>query len=199
VTRYTRRWTTRTIAASRDFEEERMITEREQREAQAYAVAQLEAAGIVLSPTEKAAVEIADLGLSRLREEGLALLVYVNTDRYCAKELVLAPGQTCPEHRHPPFEGTPGKEETFRCRRGLVRLYVEGEPTGEPASPPSGAYTAAREIVLEPGDQYTIPPDTFHWFQAGPDGAVVSEFSSTSRDELDVFTDPDVRRATIVS
>jgi D-lyxose ketol-isomerase len=48
--------------------------------------------------------------------------------------------------------------------------------------------------VLRPGGQYTIPPDTLHWFQAGPDGAVVTEFSSTSRDELDVFTDPRIRR-----
>ena len=50
------------------------------------------------------------------------------------------------------------------------------------------------ELELRPGEQYTIPPDTLHWFQAGPDGAVVSEFSSTSRDELDVFTDPRIVR-----
>ena len=52
----------------------------------------------------------------------------------------------------------------------------------------------AGDIVLAPGEQYTIPPDTLHWFQAGGEGAVVSEFSTTSRDELDVFTDPAVRR-----
>jgi D-lyxose ketol-isomerase len=50
------------------------------------------------------------------------------------------------------------------------------------------------ELVLRPGDQYTIPPGTKHWFQAGPDGAIVSEFSTASRDEHDAFTDPDVRR-----
>lgn len=159
-----------------------MITEQEQRDAREYAVAQLEAAGVVLTEEERGRIEVADFGLSRLREVGLQLLVYVNTDRCCAKELVLLPGQTCPEHRHPPFEGTPGKEETFRCRRGLVRLHVEG-----------------RELVLRPGDQVTIPPDTLHWFRAGPDGAVVSEFSTRSRDELDVFSDPDVRRETVVS
>ena len=158
-----------------------MITQEELREAQAYAAGQLEAAGIALSDSDRASIEVADFGLSRLRELGLLVLVYVNTDRYCAKELVLYPGQTCPEHRHPPFDGTPGKEETFRCRRGLVHLWVAG-----------------RELVLEPGDQHTIPPDTLHSFQAGPDGAVVSEFSSTSRDELDVFTDPAVQRRTVV-
>jgi D-lyxose ketol-isomerase len=142
---------------------------------------------------------VADLGLGRLRETGIQLLVYVNTDCYCAKELVLYPGQTCPEHRHPPFEGTPGKEETFRCRSGLVYLYVEGEPAPTPACTPPGGYTVAHEIVLRPGEQHTIPPDTLHWFQAGPEGAVVSEFSSPSRDELDVFTDPEIRRTTIVA
>lgn len=159
-----------------------MITRDEQRAAQAYAVAELEACGIVLTDAERDGIEVADFGLSRLREHGLIVLVYVNTDRYCAKELVLYPGQTCPEHRHPPFDGTPGKEETFRCRRGLVTLWVDG-----------------RELVLRPGDQFTIPPDTLHSFTAGPDGAVISEFSSTSRDDLDVFTDPEVRRETVVA
>jgi len=159
-----------------------VISRAELREAQAYAAEQLAAAGIGLTPAERDAIEVADFGLSRLREQGLMLLVYVNTDRYCAKELVLYPGQTCPEHRHPPFEGAPGKEETFRCRRGLVHLRVAGE-----------------ELVLHPGEQHTIPPDTLHSFTAGPEGAVVSEFSSTSRDELDVFTDPAVSRFTVVA
>ncbi len=52
--------------------------------------------------------------------------------------------------------------------------------------------------MLRPGEQYTIPPDTLHWFQAGREGAVVTEFSSASRDDLDVFTDPAVRRETVV-
>ncbi len=176
-----------------------MITTAEQRAAQAYAVERLEAAGVTLTEREQECIEVADFGLSNLRETGLQLLVYVNTDRHCAKELVLYPGQACPEHRHPPFEGTPGKEETFRCRQGLVYLYVEGEPTPSPGcEPPPGEYTVRHEIRLEPGGQYTIPADTLHWFRAGPAGAVVSEFSSASRDEHDVFTDPRVQRATVV-
>ena len=159
-----------------------MITQAEQQEARAFAASCAAAAGIVLAGAERDAIEVADFGLSRLREQGLMLLVYVNTDRYCAKELVLYPRQTCPEHRHPPFDGTPGKEETFRCRRGSVTLRVDG-----------------RELELRPGGQFTIPPDTLHSFTAGPEGAVVSEFSSTSRDDLDVFTDPDVRRETVVA
>ena len=154
-----------------------MITAEEQEAARVEAAERLRAAGVVLGPGEEGALEVADFGLGRLREVGLQLLVYVNTDRYCAKELVLFPHQTCPEHRHPPFGGGPGKEETFRCRSGSVLLNVAG-----------------RELQLGPGDQFTIPPDTLHWFRAGAEGAVVTEFSSTSRDDLDVFTDPAIVR-----
>jgi D-lyxose ketol-isomerase len=158
-----------------------VIGAHELEDARLYAVERLAEAGIVLTDEERDSIEVADFGLSRLQESGLQLLVYVNTDRYCAKELVLYPGQMCPEHRHPPFDGTPGKEETFRCRTGLVQLWVDGQ-----------------EIVLGPGEQHTIPPDTLHSFLAGPEGAIVSEFSSASRDDLDVFTDPAVERATVV-
>ena len=158
-----------------------MISRDEHERAQRYAADQLAAAGIVLTEDERTQIEVADFGLGRLEEIGLQVLVYVNTDRYCAKELVLSPGQLCPEHRHPPFDGTPGKEETFRVRRGEVELCVDGELLELPA-----------------GAQHTIPPDTLHWFRAGPEGAVVSEFSSTSRDDLDVFTDPAVTRAPVV-
>lgn len=135
-------------------------------------------AGIVLTSEERDGIELADFGLGRLEEIGLQIVVYVNTERVCAKELVMFPHQLCPEHRHPPVDGDPGKEETFRCRAGEVTLHVAGHDA----------------ITLRPGDQFTIPPDTLHWFQAGPDGAIVSEFSTRSRDETDVFTDPRIVR-----
>jgi D-lyxose ketol-isomerase len=146
-------------------------------EARERAAAMLAEAGIVLTPAEREAIEIADFGLGDLERYGLQLVVYINTDRVCAKELVMFPGQTCPEHRHPPVDGEPGKEETFRVRRGVVNLHVDGE-----------------EIVLREGEQYTIWPDTLHWFQAGDEGAIVSEFSTRSSDDRDVFTDPRVLR-----
>lgn len=179
-----------------------MLTQQQLINARLRARASLERAGIILTPQESEQVEVADFGLGQLETTGLQLVVYVNTERVCAKELVLFPRQTCPEHRHPPIGDTPGKEETFRCRQGLVYLYIEGIPTGNPAAqPPPGrehTYTVRHEIVLHPGQQYTIPPDTLHWFQAGDEGAIVSEFSTRSRDEFDIFTDPDIRRATIV-
>lgn len=165
------------------------------------AATMLDEAGIVLTADERAAIEIADFGLGELERQGLQLVTYVNNDRYCAKELVLFPRQTCPQHRHPPVNGRPGKQETFRCRTGTVYLYVSGEETPEMQSrPPEGStesYTVKHEIALGPGEQYTIPPDTWHWFQACDEGAIVSEFSSTSTDEADVFADPRVVRAPI--
>ncbi|MEM1689923.1 MAG: D-lyxose/D-mannose family sugar isomerase [Candidatus Hadarchaeales archaeon] len=160
----------------------------------------LKQAGIVLTKEEKEKMEVADFGLNDVERIGLQLVVYVNNDYYCAKELILFPHQTCPEHRHPPVGERPGKMETFRCRWGKVYLYVPGEPSPKiHAKIPKGRekyFTARHEIVLKPGDQYTIPPNTLHWFQAGPKGAVVSEFSTTSTDEHDVFTDPEIKRIT---
>ncbi|MFF2091399.1 D-lyxose/D-mannose family sugar isomerase [Paenibacillus sp. NPDC058174] len=158
----------------------------------------LQDAGIILSEEERANIEVAGFGLDELEVQGLQLITYVNNDRYCAKELVLFPGQTCPEHLHPPVGSDPGKMETFRCRAGKVYLYVDGE-SAQPISAaiPKGSessYTVFHEIVLLPGQQYTIPPGTLHWFQAGAEGAVVSEFSSTSRDEFDYFTDSRIKR-----
>ena len=176
-----------------------MISAEQARQARRQAADMLQAAGIVLTGEERENIEIADFGLGDLERTGLEVVTYVNTDRYCAKELVLFPRQTCPEHRHPPGAGQPGKMETFRCRWGQVYLCVPGEPT-EPrhARPPEGSephYTVFHEVALAPGEQYTIASDTLHWFQAGEAGVIVSEFSSTSRDESDVFTDPRIKRA----
>jgi D-lyxose ketol-isomerase len=92
--------------------------------------------------------------------------------------------------------------ETFRCRSGEVYLYVEGEPTSniKAVIPPKSVdyYTVFHEIKLLPGEQYTIMPGIKHWFQAGETGAIVSEFSSTSRDEFDIFTDPHVERIPVI-
>jgi D-lyxose ketol-isomerase len=48
------------------------------------------------------------------------------------------------------------------------------------------------EAVLRPGDQLTSPPDTLHWFQAGPESAVVWAFSSRVAAGRDEFADPDI-------
>jgi D-lyxose ketol-isomerase len=181
-----------------------MLTQSQVRQMQERAAQMLAQAGMVVTSQEQAQIEVVDFNLNELERTGLELVIYINNDRYCAKELVMTPRQTCAQHRHPPLsEANPGKQETFRCRWGKVWLYVEGEPNRAiQALVPQGSephYTVFREIELHPGDQYTISPNTWHWFQSGDEGAIVSEFSSPSYDEFDQFVDPRISRFTKVS
>jgi D-lyxose ketol-isomerase len=79
-----------------------------------------------------------------------------------------------------------------------VNLYVEGKPSENISAvipkDKEDSFTVKHEIILNPGDQYTLTPGILHWFQAGSKGAVVSEFSTRSSDESDYFTDPEIKR-----
>ena len=179
-----------------------MLTKAQWHEARDRAWEMLQKAGIVLTPEELERLEVADFSLEMLEDIGLEVLTYVNTDRVCAKEIIMFPWQICPEHLHPPVKGQPGKEETFRCRWGEVWLYMSGLASDTflarlPAQ--RGEYlTVRRQVVLHPGEQYTLLPETWHWFQAGPQGAIVSEFSTHSTDAADIFRDPAIARLPVV-
>ena len=120
-----------------------------------------EKAGIILNEEEKKNIEVVDFEIGIVEKVGLQLLTYINTERVCAKEMVLLPHQTCPEHKHVPTNGREGKEETFRCRYGKVYLYVTGEGKKEDiaARIPETDVSVFHEIILNPGEQYTIMPD----------------------------------------
>lgn len=158
----------------------------------------LEKAKIAITEEEAGRIEYCDYHLGNFDVIGTEILTYVNTERVCAKELILKPGQICPQHIHPKLLDYPGKEETFRCRYGEVYLYVPGEPAGNPRADVPMPYrehmTVWHEIYLKPGEQYTLKEQTLHWFQAGPEGAVVSEFSTPSFDDQDIFSDPGIVR-----
>src|SRR5438045_8415253 len=136
-----------------------MLTQSQVRQTQEHVTRTLAQAGIVLTPQEQTQIEVVDFGLSELERTGLQLVKYINNDRYCAKELVMVPRQTCAQHRHPPLSETnPGKQETFRCRWGKVWLYVEGDPgQAIQARVPEGSdasYTIFHGSVLQPESQY---------------------------------------------
>jgi len=174
----------------------------------AYEAAQRRAAELLqktclaLTAAELARIAVADFGLGELAQSGGQILTLVDTREITVKLIALFPGQTLPEHRHPPLGDYPGKAETIRCEWGVLYLYAEGEPAPNPQGAPPAhrrhTYTAWREHVLRPGDQVTLPPNTLHWFQGGPEGAVVWSFSSRAIDTQDVFTDPDIRRDTVI-
>ena len=56
----------------------------------------------------------------------------------------------------------------------------------------------ARHGIVVPGQDYIVPVIVGADTRAGDDGTIVSEFSTRSRDEYDIFTDPDIQRTTIV-
>jgi len=179
-----------------------MITRTEQEAARERAAEMLERAGIVARQVELEQIEVADFGLGELDESGVQILTLVDAERIAVKVLVLFPYQTEPEHKHPRIGDYPGKEETIRCQWGELYLYVPGEPTSQPIAFPAAhrrhTYTVWHEHILHPGDQFTFQPNTPHWFQGGPEGAVVWTFSTKAIDVEDIFTDPDVRRKTVI-
>ena len=126
----------------------------------------------------------------------------VQTERISVKLLVLFAGQTEPEHWHPRVGDDPGKEETVRVVSGTLFFYREGEGELDPGVVPGGqaeVYTCAREIVMRPGDQITLPPGEKHWFQARKEPVVMYSFSTIARDGLDGFTDPAIERGTTIA
>ena len=114
------------------------------------------------------------------------------------------------KRRHSRLQSAVGGECIYTC---LAPLPLTGAKRGSKARrPPAGReayYTVWHEVVPSPGEQYTFsdshsPEYANTWFQAGDEGAfggVVSEFSTTSRDEKDgrnAFTDPAIRRVTAI-
>lgn len=161
----------------------------------------IEAAGILLTETDKKNITAADFGLNNVIEEGIQILTLFDTDRMAAKILVLLPGQTEPEHWHPPVGDDPGKEEVIRGIWGDLTFYVPGEDTMKVGFIPEGkesCYTMRNEIVIDPGEQLVLPPGTKHWFQAGERGAVMYSFSTKVTDLMDQFTDPAIVRETVI-
>jgi D-lyxose ketol-isomerase len=179
-----------------------MITRAAYEAAQRRAADLLRQSGLALREEELAGITVADFGLGELETTGAQILTLVDTPEIAVKLIALFPGQTLPEHSHPPLGAYPGKAETLRGVWGMVYLYRPGEPTAAPlAQVPAhrrATYTVGHEVVLRPGEQVTLAPNTLHWFQGGPEGAVVWSFSSRATDVEDGFTDAAIRRETVV-
>lgn len=179
-----------------------MLTRQQFRSAQQRAATLIDRAGIFITPDEREKIDVADFGLSQLEREGIQILTHFATERIAAKILVQFPGQTEPEHWHPPVASDPGKEETIRAVYGTLYFYIPGPDTMKVGRIPQGkenVYTCRHEIVMKPGDQLTLSPGTKHWFQAADEGAVFYSYSTCVRDGLDGFTDPAVVRQTVIA
>lgn len=177
-----------------------MIKRSEIRRIQQEAHALLAQTGLALNEDEIARMEVADFGLSEIRESGAQIVTLVDTAQIAAKLLVMLPWQCEPEHTHPTIGDYAGKEETIRCEWGTLFLYGPGETTPNPQGRPPAhrrhTYSVWHEHILKPGQQVTFRPGTPHWFQGGPEGCVFWSLSTKVIDANDVFTDPEVRRLT---
>src|SRR5579884_3323366 len=160
-----------------------MITREQYQAAVERAAGMLEKAGIVLTPKELERLEVADFGLNELEKTGLEIITYVNTERVCAKEIIMFPHQTCPEHWHPTVGSKLGKEETFRCRWGTVYLYIPGS---QPAIP---------RAYRQPGRKLTTPSGMRRCLNPGSNIHCARIRDTGSRPERKGLSCPNSRRA----
>ena len=176
-----------------------MITRKTYTEVQQKSLDLIDKAGIIVTAEEREKIAVADFGLSNIYTEGVQILTFFETERMAGKLLILLPNQTEPEHWHPPAGNDPGKQEIIRALWGNLRFYVSGEDNMKVGFIPKGKekyYTLRHEIIMKPGEQLIFAPGTKHWFQAGPEGALLYSFSTAVRDGLDGFADPYIVRET---
>lgn len=178
-----------------------MITQKTFIEIQRKAAALIDKAGLLFTAEEKSKIDVADFGLSNVYKEGIQILTFFETDRIAGKLLILLPEQTEPEHWHPAIGENPGKQEIVRSLWGELRFYIPGKKNIRVGFIPENQenyYTVFHEIIMKPGDQLVLEPGTKHWFQAGPEGALLFSFSTTVCDIKDGFTDPKIVRTTVI-
>lgn len=149
--------------------------------------------GFPVTPAELERLEVNDFGLGHPEKEGFAFIDILRSPRLRITLLVLLPGQTLPQHVHPRYEGEVGKEETLRVLYGATRVYIKGGGCVGPINIPADKdpyYTARTEIALQPGEQFTVEPETEHWFQGGPEGSVNICFQNRVDENRNIFFDP---------
>ncbi len=179
-----------------------MITRKTYTEVKKFSAALIDKAGLGFTAEEKSRIDVADFGLSNIYKEGVQILTFFDTDRIAGKLLILLPNQTEPEHWHPAIGNNPGKQEIIRALWGELRFYIPGENNMKVGFIPEGQqinFTVRHEIIMKPGDQLILEPGTKHWFQAGPEGALLYSFSTTVCDIKDGFTNPAIVRATVIT
>lgn len=158
---------------------------------------ELEKVGVYITQEEYDAMDIADFGHGDCFVEGGQMVTFFCTSRVSAKMIVMLPGQTLPQHWH--LSENYGKEETIRVAGGVLYMYREGEDNMQYGTIPAGReqyYTCRNELVMRRTNQITFFPGEKHWFQGGPEGAVLYSFANCAIDAMDPFEDPTIVRVT---
>jgi D-lyxose ketol-isomerase len=160
----------------------------------------LKHAGYPVNDTIANKLFVSDFGLGRFTEAGLGVIVWWGdeTNNYSGLDAFLLPGQIIPEHWHVKLGNIPAKMEAWLARYGEMYAYAEGAPAPNPQAkiaPGDAPYlTVKSERILRPGDIAGIShPLEKHWMQAGPQGAIFTEFSTFHTGAAVKFTDPKIK------
>ena len=174
-----------------------MITRSQVQSAQERAAQMLAQAGITITPEERRNIEVAEFGLGELEKTGLELVVYINTERYCAKELVLFPARPAPSIAIRRLQAALARWKPSAAAGDMYGyMWLEHPPLSSMAT-----HRGKRSLLHRLPRDRALSRRTVHHLARYPalvpgrgEGAIVSEFSSPSHDESDFFTDPRIRR-----
>lgn len=160
----------------------------------------LEARGYPVNDAIASKIFVTDFALGRFTETGLGAIVWHGdaTNNYSGLDAYLLPGQIIPEHWHVKVGDIPPKMESWLVRSGEIYTYAEGVPTPKMkatiASGDAPFITVKTERILRVGEIASISrPMEKHWMQAGPQGAIFTEFSTFHTGEAVRFTDPKIK------
>lgn len=160
----------------------------------------LEQHGYPVNDTIAKKIFVSDFGLGRFTEAGLGAIVWHGDEKYnySGLDAYLLPGQIIPEHWHVKVRDIPPKMESWLVRSGEIYTYAEGNPTPSMratiASADAPFITVKSERVLRVGEIASVSrPLEKHWMQAGPQGAIFTEFSTFHTGEAVRFTDSKIK------
>ncbi len=160
----------------------------------------LRSAGYPVNDAIAGKLFVSDFGLGRFTEAGLGVIVWWGDEKhnFSGLDAFLLPGQIIPEHWHVKVGEVPEKMEAWLVRHGEIYANAEGEPTADPkaklAAADAANVTVKHERILRPGEIAGISrPLEKHWMQAGPGGAIFTEFSTFHTGEAVKFTDGKIK------
>ncbi len=156
--------------------------------------------GYPVNAAIKAKIWVTDFALGRFAEVGLGGIVWHGDEQhnYSGLDAFLLPGQIIPEHWHVKLGKIPAKMEAWLVRSGVIYAYAEGAPTRKMKAKLSAVdatnVTSKCERVLRVGEIASLSrPLEKHWMQAGPQGAIFTEFSTFHSGAAVRFTDAKVK------
>lgn len=139
-----------------------------------------------------------DFGLGKFTEIGMAGILWVNNKEhnYFGHEIYLLPGQNIPEHKHVETADAAYKLEGWHVRHGYITIFGEGDPMPgvEDRLPPSHKECAKSRTFKKvmPGEVGMLGgPGQWHFMQAGPEGAIVTEYATYHDGTALRFSHPD--------